>query len=225
MKILLLEDDAATRDYLHQALIGAGFSVDICADGNTAVDLGQTREHVVLILDRMVPGMDGLAVLRALRDAGVGAPAIFLTAIDGVHDRVEGLNAGADDYLVKPFASIELIARINALLRRQPANEVTTVLRHADLEIDLITRTVTRAGKPIDLQPLEYKLLEYLVRNSGEVLTRSMLHEHVWSFHFDPQTNVIESNISRLRAKIERGFGGELIHTVRGVGYRFDALA
>ncbi|MDR3437258.1 response regulator transcription factor [Telmatospirillum sp.] len=225
MKLLLLEDDDATRGHLEHALVSAGHVVDVCTNGSDAIMLGLRGEYAALILDRMVPGVDGLCVLKELRAAGVRSPAIFLTAIDGVHDRVEGLDAGADDYLVKPFASIELIARINALLRRTPASEVITVLRLADLEMDLITRSVKRAGRQIDLQPQEFKLLEYLMRHAGEVVTRSMLHEHVWSFHFDPQTNVIESNMSRLRSKIERGFGSELIHTIRGVGYRFDALA
>ncbi len=225
MKLLLLEDDDATRAHLEHALVVAGHQVDTCTDGDAAIKLGLSAQYAALVLDRMVPGIDGLGVLKQLRAAGVRAPAIFLTAIDGVHDRVEGLDAGADDYLVKPFASIELIARINALLRRQPANAVVTVLRVADLELDLITRKVRREGQPIDLQPQEFKLLEYLMRHAGEIVTRSMLHEHVWSFHFDPQTNVIESNLSRLRAKIERGFGSDLIHTIRGVGYRFDEVA
>jgi two-component system OmpR family response regulator len=173
----------------------------------------------------MVPGIDGLGVLKALRAADVRSPALFLTAIDGVHDRVEGLDAGADDYLIKPFASIEFIARVNALSRRQPANDVVTVLRVADLEVDLIKRSVRRAGRQILLQAQEFKLLEYLMRHAGEIVTRSMLLEHVWSFHFDPQTNIIESHMSRLRSKVDRGFDVELIHTIRGSGYSLDALA
>ncbi|WP_353228708.1 response regulator transcription factor [Novosphingobium sp.] len=223
MKVLLLEDDVATRDYLERALVGAGHTVEACTNGHDAIRLGLAGDHAVLILDRMVPGIDGLGVLKHLRGAGIRVPALFLTAIDGVHDRVEGLDAGADDYLVKPFAAIELIARVNALLRRQPTDDVVTILRVADLEVDLITRGVSRAGQAIDLQPQEFKLLEYLMRHAGEIVTRSMLHEHVWSFHFDPQTNVIESNMSRLRSKIDRGFDFDLIHTVRGLGYRFDA--
>jgi len=144
--------------------------------------------------------------------------------MDGVHDRVEGLDAGADDYLVKPFAAIELLARVNALLRRQPASDVVTVLRVADLEVDLIKRTVRRAGKTVELQAQEFKLLEYLMRHAGEIVTRTMLLENVWSFHFDPQTNIIESHMSRLRSKVDRGFGTELIHTIRGAGYRLAAL-
>ncbi len=199
--------------------------VDACANGADAIFLGTTGDYAVLILDRMVPGVDGLGVLKALRATGVRAPALFLTAMDGVHDRVEGLDAGADDYLVKPFAAIELIARVNALARRQPVQAVPTMLRVADLEVDLIKRSVKRAGQTILLQAQEYKLLEYLMRHTGEIVTRTMLLENVWSFHFDPQTNIIESHMSRLRAKIDRGFDTELIHTIRGSGYRLDALA
>jgi two-component system OmpR family response regulator len=168
----------------------------------------------------MVPGLDGLAVLKAVRAAGVRAPTLFLTARQSINDRVEGLEAGADDYLVKPFAGSELLARVSALSRRQPIAETVTKLTVADLELDLLKRTVTRAGAPIELQQQEYKLLEYLMRHAGEVVTRTMLLENIWSFHFDPGTNLIESHISRLRAKIDRGFAVELIQTVRGAGYR-----
>ena len=206
-------------------MVAAGHVVDACSNGSDAIVLGSTNDYAVLILDRMVPGVDGLGVLKALRAAGVRAPAIFLTAIDGVHDRVEGLDAGADEYLVKPFAAIEFLARVNALLRRQPARDVATVLRVADLEIDLIKRSVRRGGRAIPLQAQEFKLLEYLMRHAGEIVTRTMLLENVWSFHFDPQTNIIESHMSRLRSKVDRGFDQELIHTVRGAGYRCDGLA
>lgn len=225
MKVLLLEDDDATRANLERTLVSAGHVVDVCANGRDAIFLGSSSEYAVLILDRMVPGVDGLGVLKALRAAGVRSPALFLTAMDGIHDRVEGLDAGADDYLVKPFASIEFIARVNALSRRQPANEVATVLRVDDLEVDLIKRSVKRGGKQIQLQAQEFKLLEYLMRHAGEIVTRSMLLENVWSFHFDPQTNIIESHMSRLRSKVDRGFDGELIQTIRGSGYRLVALA
>lgn len=225
MTLLLLEDDDATRAHLERVLIAAGHRVDICRNGHDAIALGTSNAYAVLILDRMVPGVDGLGVLKALRAAGVRAPAIFLTAIDGVHDRVEGLDAGADDYLVKPFAAIEVVARVNALLRRQPADAVVTVLRVADLEVDLIKRTVTRAGRQIPLQAQEFKLLEYLMRHTGEIVTRTMLLENVWSFHFDPQTNIVESHMSRLRSKVDRGFEQALIHTIRGFGYRLDGLA
>jgi len=225
VKLLLLEDDEATRTHLERTLVEAGHVVDACSNGSDAIVLGSNVDHAVLILDRMVPGIDGLGVLKALRAAGVRAPAIFLTAIDGVHDRVEGLDAGADDYLVKPFAGIEFLARVNALLRRQQANEAATVLRVADLEIDLIRRSVRRAGQTILLQAQEFKLFEYLMRHAGEIVTRTMLLENVWSFHFDPQTNIVESHMSRLRSKVDRGFDQELIHTVRGSGYRCDGLA
>jgi len=224
VKLLLLEDDESTRTYLERTLVAAGHVVDVCSDGRDAIFLGSSNDYALLILDRMVPGVDGLGVLQALRATGVSSPALFLTAMDGVHDRVAGLDAGADDYLVKPFASIEFLARVNALLRRPPASNVVTILRVADLEVDLITRKVTRAGKAIELQTQEFKLLEYLMRHVGEIVTRTMLLESVWSFHFDPQTNVIESHMSRLRSKVDRGFEQELIHTVRGSGYRLNAL-
>jgi two-component system OmpR family response regulator len=224
VKLLLLEDDDATRSHLQRTLAAAGHVIDVCATGPDAIFLGSSGDYALLILDRMVPGVDGLGVLKALRAAGVKSPALFLTAMDGVHDRVEGLDAGADEYLVKPFAAIELLARVNALLRRQPIVDVVTVLRVADLEVDLLKRSVRRAGQTIDLQAQEFKLLEYLLRHAGEVVTRTMLLENVWSFHFDPRTNVIESHISRLRSKVDRGFGRELIQTVRGAGYRIDAL-
>lgn len=174
-------------------------------------------------MDRMIPGLDGLGVLKALRAAGVRTPALFLTAVDGVDDRVEGLEAGADDYLVKPFALSELMARINALARRPPVTEAPlTRLTVGDLEMDLLKRTVTRGGVGVELQPQEFKILEHLMRHAGEVVTRTMLLENVWSFHFDPHTNIVESHISRLRAKIDRDRDRELIHTVRGAGYRID---
>ena len=223
MKLLLLEDDETTRTHLERALTAAGHVVDTCATGQDAIFLGSSSEYAVLILDRMVSGIDGLGVLKALRAAGIRTPALFLTAMDGVHDRVEGLDAGADDYLVKPFAAIEFLARVNALARRQPVSDVVIVLRIADLEVDLIKRTVRRGNRFIDLQAQEFKLLEYLMRHVGEVVTRTMLLENVWSFHFDPNTNVVESHMSRLRSKVDRGFGQELIHTIRGAGYRINA--
>ena len=223
MKILLLEDDAALREHVTELLVAAGHIVDECATGPDAIFLATSNDYAVLVLDRMVPGLDGLAALKAVRAAGVQTPALFLTAVHGIRDRVEGLEAGADDYLVKPFAGSELLARVTALARRPPIENVVTVLRVADLEIDLLKRTARRGGERIDLQPQEYKLLEYLMRHRGEIVTRTMLLESIWSFHFDPGTNLIESHISRLRAKINRGFGCELIKTVRGAGYRIDA--
>ncbi|RZF61134.1 response regulator transcription factor [Sphingomonas populi] len=225
MRLLLLEDDEATRTYVARALTGAGHVVDTCETGTEATVSASKTEYAVLIFDRMVAGIDGLSALRELRAAGVSTPAILLTAMDGVSDRVEGLNGGADDYLVKPFAATELIARVAALARRPASIETVTTLRVADLEMDLIRRTVTRGGRRIDLQAQEAKLLEYLMRHKGEIVTRTMMLETVWSLHFDPQTNLIESHMSRLRAKIERGADVPLIHTVRGAGYRIEAPA
>ncbi len=223
VKLLLLEDDADTRDHVAKVLQAAGHVIDTCTNGPDAIFLGTSNSYGVLILDRMVPGVDGLSVLKALRSAGVHTPAIFLTAMDNVDDRVEGLESGADDYLAKPFAGSELLARVAALGRRPPIQDAVTRLSVADLEVDLLKRAVTRGGRRIDLQQQEYKLLEYLMRHAGEVVTRTMLLENVWSFHFDPGTNLIESHISRLRAKVDRGFDRELIHTMRNAGYRLDA--
>lgn len=223
MKVLLLEDDEATRLHIAKALGAAGHVVDLCDKGQDAIFMGLSNTYAVLILDRMVPGINGLGVLKALRAAGISTPALFLTAMDGIDDRVEGLEAGADDYPVKPFATTELLARINALSRRPPIAQTTTRLQVGDLEIDLIKRTVTRAGRRVELQAQEFKLLEYLMRHAGEIVTRTMLLENVWSFHFDPRTNFIESHMSRLRSKVDRGFDAELIHTERGAGYRIDA--
>lgn len=223
MKILLLEDDQATRSYLEHVLGAAGHVVDSCANGRDAIFLASSSEYAVLILDRMVPQLEGLSVLKALRAAGVTTPTLFLTAMNGVEDRVEGLEAGADDYLAKPFAASELLARVKALARRPPVAETAALLEVGDLVVDRIKRTATRGGVRIDLQAQELKLLEYLMLHAGEIVTRTMLLENVWSFHFDPKTNVIESHMSRLRAKVDRGFGIELIRTVRGAGYRIDA--
>ena len=222
MKLLLLEDDTEVREHVDRLLQAAGHVVDVCATGPDAIFLGASNSYAVLILDRMVPGVDGLGVLRALRAAGIQTPALFLTAMDDIDDRVEGLAMG-DDYLVKPFAGSELLARIGALGRRRPVADTVTRLVVADLEIDLLKRTVTRGDIRIDLQQQEYKLLEFLMRHAGEIVTRTMLLENVWSFHFDPGTNLIESHMSRLRAKIDRGYERDLIHTVRGAGYRLDA--
>jgi len=223
VRLLFLEDDRETREHVTRMLRAAGHVVDDCATGPDAVFLGTSNSYSVLILDRMVPGLDGLGVLKALRAAGVQTPALFLTAMDNIDDRVEGLETGADDYLVKPFAGTELLARVNALGRRPPVSENITRLRIGDLEMDLLKRIVTRGGERIDLQPQEYKLLEFLMQHAGEIVTRTMLLENVWSFHFDPGTNLIESHMSRLRAKVDRGFESPLIRTVRGAGYRLDA--
>lgn len=223
LKILLLEDDSQTSDFIEKGLRAAGHVVDACATGRDAIFHATDGHYAVLIIDRMVPLIDGMAVLKVLRITGVSTPAIFLTAMDGVEDRVEGLEAGADDYLVKPFAMSELLARIAALARRPHLAEAQTKIQVGDLEIDLLKRSATRSGRAIDLQAQEFKLLEYLMRHAGQVVTRTMLLENVWSFHFDPQTNIIEGHISRLRAKIDRDFDSDLIKTVRGAGYMIDA--
>ena len=220
MKLLLLEDDKDMRDHVARLLRAAGHVVDDCATGRDAIFLATSNDYSVLVLDRLVPDLDGLGALKAIRAAGVQTPALFLTALQSIGDRVEGLDAGADDYLVKPFAGAELLARVAALGRRSPTADTVTRLTVADLQIDLLKRTVTRAGHSVDLQQQEYKLLEYLMRHAGEIVTRTMLLENIWSFHFDPGTNLIESHISRLRAKIDRGYHRELIQTVRGAGYR-----
>ena len=219
MRILVIEDDAETAAYLQDGLQEEGHVVTVAADGRNGLMLAATGDFDVLVVDRMLPGLDGLAIVQTLRASTVQTPALFLTTMSGIGDRVTGLNAGADDYLVKPFAFSELAARVTALGRRPRTTAVTTVLKVADLELDLTKRTVRRGGQPIALQPREFRLLEYLMRHAGQVVTRTMLLENVWDFHFDPRTNIVESHLSRLRAKVEKGFTPELIHTVRGAGY------
>jgi two-component system OmpR family response regulator len=219
MKILLIEDDAEMAAYLANGLRENGHVVDPVANGRDGLFLAAGERYDLMIVDRMLPDLDGLGIVKTVRGAGVKTPVLFLTTMGGIDDRVEGLEAGGDDYLVKPFAFAELLARVNALARRPPLNTVETVLRVADLEMDLLKRTATRAGRRVDLQPQEFKLLEYLMRHAGRVVTRTMLLENVWEFHFDPQTNVVETHISRLRSKVDRGFDTELIRTVRGAGY------
>jgi two-component system, OmpR family, response regulator len=218
LKILLIEDDAETADYILNGLSEEGHNVIHVANGRDGLYRAAQESFDLLIVDRMVPGVDGLAVVKTLRGAGNQTPILFLTTMGGINDRVAGLNAGGDDYLTKPFAFSELVARVNALGRRPP-KIADTILRIADVELDLMRRVVTRRGKPIDLQPREFRLLEYLARHAGQVVTRTMLLENVWDFHFDPRTNVVETHISRLRSKIDKGFEPELIHTVRGAGY------
>ena len=222
MKILIIEDDPDTAGYLQTGLREQGHSVECVGNGRDGLLLAAGQPFDALVVDRMLPGLDGLSVLKTLRGAGVKTPVLLLTALGGIGDRVEGLEAGGDDYLVKPFAFAELLARLNALVRRPPLNDVPTVLRVADLEMDLLKRSVTRGGESIDLQPREFQLLEYLMRNAGRVTTRTMLLEHVWDFHFDPKTNIVETHISRLRAKVDRGRSRELICTVRGAGYTLN---
>ena len=220
MRLLIIEDELPMRTALCETLAADGYKVRSASDGETGLERALSEEHDLILLDVMMPKLDGYALCRELRRRGRRTPVLMLTAKGMVDDRVDGLDAGADDYLVKPFASSELLARVSALGRRQPISETVTRLAVSDLELDLLKRTVTRAGTRIELQQQEYKLLEYLMRHAGEIVTRTMLLENIWSFHFDPGTNLIESHISRLRAKIDRGFDLELIQTVRGAGYR-----
>lgn len=223
MRILVVEDDRKTADYTARGFSEAGHLCDVIGDGQDALFHAMRTAYDVLVMDRMIPNLDGLSVVKALRAANVKTPVLFLTSIGGVDDRVEGLEAGGDDYLVKPFAFSELLARVNALSRRPPVQDQKTVLAVADLELDVIKRRVTRRGQPIELQPREFKLLEILMRNEGRVLTRTMLLERVWDLHFDPKTSVVETHMSRLRAKIDRPFDAPLLHTVRNTGYSLHA--
>lgn len=221
MRILLVEDDEDTAQYVARGARKSGHMVERARDGAEGLALAVDGPHDVIILDRMLPALDGLTLAKRLRESGSQTPILFLTTMGGVGDRVEGLEAGGDDYLVKPFALEELFARLNSLTRRSQRSgpELQAALRVADLEIDLLARTVSRDGRRIDLQPQEYKLLEYLARHEGRVVTRTMLIENVWELHIDPQTNIVESHMSRLRAKIDKDFPRQLIHTVRGTGY------
>ena len=219
MKILVVEDDRETASYLVKGLGESGYTVDRAGDGREGLFLATSGNYDAIVLDRMLPGMDGLALLGALRGAQIRTPALILSALGSVDDRVKGLRSGGDDYLVKPFAFSELLARIEALLRRGMQTPTETRLRVADLELDLLTRSVKRGDKVIELLPREFQLLEYLMRNAGHVVTRTMLLENVWDYHFDPQTNVIDVHVSRLRQKIDKQFERPLLHTVRGAGY------
>ena len=218
MKILVVEDDSETARYIVRGLAEEGHSVSHSENGADGLVRANDEEFDVLIVDRMLPRLDGLRLVKDLRSRGNGTPVLFLTTLGGIDDRVVGLNAGGDDYLVKPFAFAELLARVAALGRR-PSKFVDTTISVLDLKIDLLARTVQRGGRDIDLQPREFSLLAYLMRNAGKTVTRTMLLEHVWDFHFDPHTNVVETHISRLRSKVDKGFDIELIHTVRYVGY------
>ena len=222
MRVLLLEDDVEIADYIVRGFREDGAVVDHATRGTDALMMATGGTYDVLILDRMVPPPDGLKVLAMIRAGGNSTPALFLTAVGTVEARIEGLEL-ADDYLVKPFAFSELRARVGAILRRHRAGATTeSRLVAGDLEIDLLRRSVQRQGRTLQLQPTEFRLLEYLVRHKGEVVTRTMLLEHVWDFHFEPRTNIVETHISRLRSKVDRGFERELIRTVRGAGYRLD---
>ena len=219
MRILLIEDDVETAAYVVDRLKVGGHAADHAAEGRDGLHLALTGGYDALVVDRMLPGFDGLVIVKALREAGRQTPVLFLTARGGIDDRVEGLDAGGDDYLTKPFAFSELMARLNALVRRPPLSQIKTTLRVADLEMDLLGRKVRRGAREIDLQPREFRLLEYLMRNADQVVTRTMLLEHVWEFHFDPKTKIVETHISRLRSKVDRGVERALIHTIRGAGY------
>ncbi|MEL0209021.1 MAG: response regulator transcription factor [Novosphingobium sp.] len=223
-KILLVEDDQTTADFIASGLEQAGFLVDRATNGRDGLFLGTDTDYECIVLDRMLPGLDGMAVLAALRGAGVHTPVIVLSALGAPEDRIAGLTGGSDDYLAKPFAFAELLARIRLLIRRsQNASAPQTSLSCADLEMDLLARRVRRAGQTIDLQPREFRLLEFLLRHVDQVVTRTMLLEGVWDYHFDPGTNVIDVHVSRLRKKIDEGHDRPLLHTVRGAGYRLGA--
>lgn len=222
MRLLIIEDDVEAAAYLRRGLTESGHVVDSAHDGEVGLQLALQNDYDVLVVDRMLPRRDGLSLIRMLRADGRATPVLVLSALGQVDQRVEGLRAGGDDYLVKPYALAELLARIDALVRRAAPTEGVApgVLKVADLELDLERRRVTRADQLIRLQPRELRLLEYLMRRSGRIVTRTMLLEQVWDLHFDPQTNVVDSQISRLRAKIDRDFATPLLHTLRGIGYR-----
>ena len=219
MHILVIEDDAKTAGYLQKALSESGHSVDHAADGKDGLFLAMEGSYDALIVDRMLPQLDGLAIIQTLRAAEDRTPVLILSALGEVDDRVKGLKAGGDDYLVKPFALSELLARLEALARRVDITKTETTFQVGDLHVDLLSRIVKRADRNIDLQPTEFRLLEYLVRHAGQVVTRTMLLENIWDYQFDPQTNVIDVHISHLRAKIDKPFSYPLLHTVRGAGY------
>jgi two-component system, OmpR family, response regulator len=222
MKILIVEDDLEAAEAMERGLAEAAHACTRAADGEAGLTAARAGEFDVMIVDRMMPKMDGLALVETLRREGDQTPVLFLSALGEINDRVDGLRAGGDDYLVKPYAFAELIARVEALARRRETGSVQTLLRVGELEMDLIARTVHRRGKDIDLQPREFQLLEFLMRHAGQSVTRTMLLEKVWEYHFDPQTNVIDVHVSRLRSKIDKGFDRPMLQTVRGAGYRLE---
>lgn len=225
MRILVVEDDLEAQRYLVKGLREAGHVVDDAADGETGLTLSMSRNYEVAIVDRMLPKLDGLKLVESMREERNMTPVLFLSALSDVDDRIKGLRAGGDDYLTKPYSFAELLARVDALVRRRDPGSVKTKVLVGDLELDLLSRTAVRDGSNIDLQPREFRLLEYLMRHQGQIVTRTMLLENVWEYHFDPQTNVIDVHISRLRAKIDKGFSQPLLHTVRGAGYMIRAHA
>jgi len=226
-KILIVEDDATTADYVAKGFEQNGYVVDVARDGRDGLFHATDSNYAAIVLDRMLPGMDGLSMLGAIRAAGIDTPVIILSALGSTDERVKGLKGGSDDYLTKPFAFSELLARVEALQRRGPSGNqpVVTSLRCADLSMDLLARRVERNGNRVDLQPREFRLLELLLRNQGQVVTRTMMLEEVWDYHFDPGTNVIDVHMSRLRKKIDDGAAIPLLHTVRGVGYMLSETA
>jgi two-component system OmpR family response regulator len=218
-RILVVEDDPETSCQLVDHLATHGYHVDLAANGKDGLQLVLSGKYAVLTIDRMLPGMDGLAIVRRLRDAGIVTPALIISALGEIDDRVRGLRSGGDDYLIKPFAFTELLARIEALARRSTTLVKETILRVGDLELDLVSRTVNRAGREIELLPREFQVLEYLVRNEGQVVPRAMLLQHVWDLHFDPTTNIIDVYVGRVRRKVDSQQSYPLIHTIRGVGF------
>lgn len=222
MRILVVEDDEVAAEYVKKGLSEAGHVVDLATDGDTALEMAQAADYDALILDRMLPKRDGLQVLMDMRENGNATPVLILSALGETDHKVEGLRAGGDDYLAKPYSFMELLARVEAIGRRSDPTAAVTKLKVGDLEMDLLARTVHRGGQKVLLQPREFRLLECLMRNAGRVVTRTMLLEKVWDYHFDPQTNVIDVHISRLRGKIDKEFGTPLLHTVRGAGYRLQ---
>ncbi len=225
MRVLIIEDDKQAAAYLVKGLKESGYVVDHAETGTDGLFLASSEPYDAMIVDRMLPGIDGLSIVEMLRKNEIRTPVLILSALDKVDDRVTGLKAGGDDYLTKPYAFSELQARLEALLRRGSPSAAETRFTVGDLALDLLSRTATRAGQPIALQPREFQLLEYLMRHSGQVVTRTMLLENVWGYHFDPQTNVIDVHISRLRQKIDQSFDTALLHTVRGAGYCLRAPA
>ncbi|WP_395670946.1 response regulator transcription factor [Phenylobacterium sp.] len=223
MRVLIIDDEARTLAFIARGFREEGHTVDQAGDGTRGFELGLTGDYDAMVVDRMLPGMSGIELIQALRKEGVATPILMLSAVGAVDDRVEGLQAGADDYLLKPFAFSELSARVQALGRRPPLAAQPRSYVVGDLEVDVAAHRAVRAGKAIDLSPHEFKLLTFLAQHAGQVVTRTMLLETLWGFHFDPRANIIDAHVSRLRAKVDRGFGAEMIHTLRGVGYVLQA--
>jgi two-component system OmpR family response regulator len=222
MRVLVIEDDLTAAGFVTKGLQEAGYVVDHAEDGQKGLDLALSEPYGVMVVDRMLPGLNGMAIVQQVREQDIGTPVLFLSALGDVADRVDGLKAGGDDYLVKPFAMAELLARIEALTRRGKGGGEVTHLSVGDLELDILARKVMRQGQRVYLHPREFRLLEYLMRHAGQVVTRTMLLENVWEYHFDPQTNVIDVHISRLRQKIDKPFDSAILQTVRGAGYKLE---